>query len=170
MSNQYEDDGARQSKSVQSLFKSAKSCFDKFALKCVDYPFNKYEEVTDADFTQVMIGKFSNFIANDELAKGITRWTTHKNYVSSIYHHLSIKYPRQVFEDYMTTLYSNIEKTYKAREGPLIEHTDQMKVKERDYINRRLFAEGQHEKRCICACDWVGVGRISEVLHYVFFH
>jgi hypothetical protein len=98
MSNQYEDDGARQSKSVQSLFKSAKSCFDKFALKCDDCPFNKYEEVTDADFTQVMIGKFSNFIANDELAKGITRWTTHKNYVSSIYHHLSIKYSREVFE------------------------------------------------------------------------
>ena len=95
MSNQYEDDWARQSKSVQSLFKSAKSCFDKFALKCEDYPFiNKYEEVTDADFTQVMIGKFSS----DELAKGITRWTTHKNYVSSIYHHLSIKYPREVFE------------------------------------------------------------------------
>ena len=93
MSNQYEDDWARQSKSVQSLFKSAKSCFDKFALKCDDYPFNKYEEVTDAVFTQVMIGKFSSFIANDELAKGITR-CTHKNYVSSIYHHLSIKYSR----------------------------------------------------------------------------
>ena len=166
MSNHLEDVGLRSGIRRTKLHKTAMNHFNKFLVHCEDYPFNDFIEMEEFHCTTEIIGKFSSYISQH--IHSIKMWSTHKNYVSAVHVEFMTKFKNLDFTSYMTTLYDNIRKEYQEKDQPLVNHTLQMKVKERDYICRRLFVESKHEMRAIVADDWVACGRMSEVMYTLY--
>jgi hypothetical protein len=49
---------------------------------------------------------------------------------------------------------------------PIVQHAKRMKFSDLNYMCNILFEENNNELRCLFSLDWIGVGRISEVMKY----
>jgi hypothetical protein len=149
------------------LHRTAHNHFKRF-LNHTGSNYTCIDDIPENDIEDKILGYFSDYLIKH--VKSIKKYNTIDNYISAVHVMIADKFPlkRLEFAAYYKTLRSNIFKQYKLVEYdtgvPMTDNSECMRRSDLDYICRQLFKEHKHELRAVFTLDWLGVGRISEVI------
>ena len=163
------DQGRIITKNSQKSRTTALNHFHKF-LAYENSPYSSLNEMPAEALPDCILGRFSDYIT--KVVKSVKKFNTHDNYISQVHTAIIEKYQfkEAEYSKYFTKLRFNIEKDYRLNCSltgeSFVDNAACCSVSDRDIINFMLMRNNMHEERAFIALDWVGVGRVGEVMNF----
>ena len=161
------DKGRTEGVSVKSLHKTAANHFMKF-LRVLQSPYSSLDEIPEHEVVDSLLGLFSDYLSTR--VPSIRKYNTHDNYLSAIHVMIVNKYPDKAerFQKYYARLRATVFKEYLSKSATtgsnFVDSAVEARITDKNYICKVFFVENKHEERAMVALDWLGVGRINEVI------